>query len=109
MAARILFVAVVMLAGCSRQEPRVERITIREPIEVAVPVLMPCKPEPGLLTPIGADLPEFVASCPPASSGLTPENEKKLQKLLVAHAQRLRAWRAWAEECGADSEPAPKR
>lgn len=104
MAARILFAA-ALIAGCAGPEPRVERITIREPVEVAVPVPVPCSIEPALLAPMAVELPEFVATCPPASSGLTPEGERKLQRLLVAHAQRIRAWQAWAESCGAEPTP----
>lgn len=92
-----------MFAGCARTAPPPERITIRVPVEVPVPVPVPCEAPAELLAPIDAALPEFVETCPPASSGLTPEGERHFQELLAAHHQRVRAWRVWAEECGAEA------
>lgn len=94
-----LTTAALVLAGCAGKAPPPERITVREPVEVRIPVPVPCKAPPELLAPIEIALPEFVATCPPASSGLTPDGERHLQLLIVEHQKRLRAWRAHDTEC----------
>lgn len=109
MAARYLLLALI-LTGCARQEPRVERVTIREAgATVLVPVPVPCAIEPALLEPLGVALPEFILANPPAVSGLTAENETRLQALLAAMDQRLRGWKVWAEGCGTTAAEAPDR
>lgn len=99
MVARLSLLSLIFTAGCSHPEPRVERITIREPVRVEIPVPVGCQVAPELLAPFDEALPEFIETCAPASSGLTPENETRLQTLIANREQRLRAWRAWAESC----------
>lgn len=86
--------------GCARIPPPPERITIREPVEIRVPVAVGCAIAPELLAPLEEVLPVFVA-CPVAtcSSGLTAEGETVLQRYLSAQRQRISAWRAWAAAC----------
>lgn len=95
----IALLGALVLTGCAQSAPRVERVVIREPVRVEVPIPVGCEIEPGLLAPFEAELPEFIGTCAPASSGLTPENETRLQKLIAERERRLRGWRMWAEGC----------
>jgi len=86
----------VLLAGCaSAPEPTI----IREPVEVHVAVPVHCEPPAELMAPLTVDLPEFVPASPPATSGLTPDGERKLMTLIWTLTQRLEAWKAHAAEC----------
>lgn len=95
-------VAAIALAGCATQEPRLERTTIHEASDVAIPVPgAPCTIESALLDPLPVELPTFVAGCGDATSALTAEGETRFQLLVAAFQSRISAWEAWARECGA--------
>ncbi len=80
--------AALLLGGCACKSKTVE-------VEVPVPVHSP--PPVELLAPIDtAALPTFVAPGDPrASSGLTPEGERRLKQLLLDLFTRVEAWQAW--------------
>jgi len=84
------------LAGCaSAPEPQV----IREPVEVHIAVPVPCAAAPELLAPIEVTPPTFVPTCPPATSGLEPADERRLMAYIHAYRTRLAAWEAHDAEC----------
>jgi len=80
-----------------RQRPRADHHP--QPVEVHVAVPVHCEPPAELMAPLTVDLPEFVPASPPATSGLTPDGERKLMTLIWTLTQRLEAWKAHAAEC----------
>lgn len=94
-----LLVLGVALQGCPLRCPEIRPITLREPVEVHVPVLVKAKPPVELTTPTVSEDPTFVAPTDPeATSGLTAEGERRLRAYVVELKSRLRAWEAWARE-----------
>jgi hypothetical protein len=89
----------LLLAGCaSTPEPAVVYV----PQEVKVPVKTYCAPDAALLEPLKAAPPVFIASCPPATSGLDQDGEKRLMAMLWELKQRVRAWEAHDVGCRGD-------
>ena len=89
------------LVGCGKAPPVVAPtvVTIREPIEVRVPVIERRVPPAELLAPITSPVPVFLApEVPTASSALDAEGERVLRAWVEELLSRLEAWRAWAEE-----------
>jgi hypothetical protein len=101
---RVLIVTLCLLASmflisCGKSRPVVQPqiVTIREPVEVRIPIPVKAEPPPELLAAITSPLPVFVApSDPKASSALTAEGERLLRGLIEDLLTRIRAWEAWA-------------
>lgn len=97
----LVFVVVVAaavlltLVGCAAQP---ERIVVREPVEVKVPVPVKAQPPEELLEPVAAEpLPQFIAACDEhASSALDAEGERRIKHLLLRLQTRIEQWETWA-------------
>ena len=86
--------AALAVIGCSA-EP--ERVVVRKPVEVKVPVVQKPKPPERLLGPVATEpLPAFIAPTDErATSALSPTGERQLKHLLLRMDTRIRAWETW--------------
>lgn len=72
------------------QPPRVEIVTVKEPVPVRV------TPPPELLAPLKMPLPVFISPFDPrATSALDAEGERLLRGMLEELRQAREAWIAW--------------
>lgn len=92
-----LCVGVLGLVGCGAKQLPPQIVTIREPIEVKVPVPTRVPPPPELLVPLHPPLPTFVdPTDSTASSALSADGERLLRALIEELLARIAAWEAWA-------------
>jgi len=99
MANRLLLgLAILMISGCGLF-PQPEVVIKREPIEVEVPVYVPAPVPDALSWPLmitDQQLPVFISpQHQHASSCLAPDDEQKLQLLLVTLTGRVKEWEAY--------------
>lgn len=73
------------------QPPRVEVVTVKEPVPFRVP------PPAELLAPFTFPLPVFISPFDPkATSALDAEGERFWRGVIEELLQRIEAWKAWA-------------
>lgn len=95
---RISTLLVFTLCGCAAKTVPPTVVTIREPVEVKVPVAVRRVPPQELLVAAKPPLPVFVAPTDPeASSALTAEGERLFRALVEEMLGRIAAWEAWAQ------------